>query len=57
VNRIPDPAAAQTFKKRAVEIADHAHNLRGAFSDGVGFLQGLDETERQRMSFVANDLR
>ncbi|EGE82652.2 DNA replication complex GINS protein psf3 [Blastomyces gilchristii SLH14081] len=37
----------ETFKKRAMEIADHAHNSRGALSDGVEFLRGLDETERQ----------
>jgi GINS complex subunit 3 len=37
----------QTFKKRAAEIADHAHNPKGALGDGVEFLQGLDETERQ----------
>ncbi|PGH11664.1 DNA replication complex GINS protein psf3 [Polytolypa hystricis UAMH7299] len=36
-----------TFKKRAMEIADHAHNTRGALGDGVEFLRGLDETERQ----------
>jgi GINS complex subunit 3 len=39
--------AWQTFKKRAAEIADHAHNSRGAVGDGVEFLRGLDETERQ----------
>lgn len=37
-----------TFKKRAAEIADHANNARGSISDGVDFLRGLDETERQR---------
>jgi GINS complex subunit 3 len=37
----------KTFKKRAAEIADHAHNPRGATGDGVDFLRGLDETERQ----------
>ncbi|KAJ5567469.1 hypothetical protein N7535_006775 [Penicillium sp. DV-2018c] len=37
----------QTFKKRAAEIADHAHNSRGAVGTGVDFLRGLDETERQ----------
>lgn len=30
-----------------MEIADHAHNSRGALGDGVEFLRGLDETERQ----------
>jgi GINS complex subunit 3 len=37
----------KTFKKRAAEIADHAHNPKGALGDGVEFLRGLDETERQ----------
>lgn len=37
----------QTFKKRAAEIADHAHNHRGALGDGADFLRGLEETERQ----------
>ena len=37
----------QTFKKRAAGIADHAHNPRGALGEGVEFLRGLDETERQ----------
>ncbi|KAJ6090150.1 hypothetical protein N7486_008965 [Penicillium sp. IBT 16267x] len=37
----------ETFKRRAAEIADQAHNLRGAVGDGVEFLRGLDETERQ----------
>lgn len=41
--------AWQTFKKRAAEIADHAHNSRGAVGGGVDFLRGLDETERQCM--------
>ncbi|KAJ9257423.1 hypothetical protein DTO207G8_2177 [Paecilomyces variotii] len=36
-----------TFKKRAAEIADHAHNPRGALGEGAEFLRGLDETERQ----------
>ena len=35
----------QTFKKRAAEIADHAHNPRGAPGD---FVQRLDEMELQR---------
>lgn len=38
---------AQTFKKRAAEISDHAHNPRGAVGEGVDFLRGLDESERQ----------
>lgn len=42
----------QTFKNRAAEIADHAHNPRGAVGDGVDFLRGLDETERQCMSRI-----
>ena len=39
----------QTFKKRAAEIADHAHNVRGALGEGADFLRGLDEMERQCM--------
>ncbi|KAL4821837.1 hypothetical protein BDW67DRAFT_149643 [Aspergillus spinulosporus] len=45
---------SNTFKKRAAEIADHAHNPKGALGDGVEFLQGLDETERQLFR-VAHD--
>ncbi|KAJ5388350.1 hypothetical protein N7509_010891 [Penicillium cosmopolitanum] len=37
----------ETFKKRAAEVSDQAHNPRGAVGDGVDFLRGLDETERQ----------
>jgi GINS complex subunit 3 len=37
----------KTFKKRASEIADHAHNPRGALGEGAEFLRGLDEFERQ----------
>ncbi|KAI9821457.1 MAG: DNA replication protein [Thelocarpon impressellum] len=37
----------ETFKVRAAEIADHAHNPRGALGEGADFLRGLDETERQ----------
>ncbi|KAF2431693.1 DNA replication complex GINS protein PSF3 [Tothia fuscella] len=37
----------ETFKKRAKEIADHAHNPRGALGEGAEFLRGLDEEERQ----------
>jgi GINS complex subunit 3 len=35
------------FRKRAADIADHAHNPRGALGEGADFLRGLDETERQ----------
>lgn len=38
---------SETFKKRAAEIADHAHNPRGALGEGADFLRGLDEMERQ----------
>ena len=38
----------QTFKERAAEIADHAHNPRGALGEAQDFLRGLDEMERQR---------
>lgn len=38
----------QAFKIRAAEIADHAHNSRGAVGEGAEFLRGLDEWERQR---------
>ncbi|KAJ5596737.1 hypothetical protein N7450_003195 [Penicillium hetheringtonii] len=44
---ISDAAYPETFKKRAAEISDHAHNPRGAVGDGVEFLRGLDEIERQ----------
>jgi GINS complex subunit 3 len=37
----------ETFKARAAEIADHAHNTHGALGEGVDFLRGLDEMERQ----------
>ena len=37
----------QAFKRRAAEVADHAHNPRGALGEGQEFLRGLDETERQ----------
>jgi hypothetical protein len=39
---------SETFKKRAAEIADHAHNPQGVISSGGEFLKGLDENERQR---------
>ncbi len=42
----------KTFKKRAAEIADHAHNPRGAVGDGADFLRGLDETERIRELYM-----
>lgn len=38
----------KTFKKRAAEIADHAHNPRGTVGESADFLRGLDETERMR---------
>ena len=38
---------SETFKKRASEIADHAHNPRGALGEGADFLRGLEEMERQ----------
>ncbi len=41
----------QTFKQRAAEIADHAHNPRGALGEGAEFLRGLDEMERQCMAY------
>lgn len=39
----------QTFKTRAAQIADHAHNPRAAHGEGSEFLKGLDETERRCM--------
>ncbi|KAL2404273.1 DNA replication complex GINS protein psf3 [Exophiala dermatitidis] len=42
-----DIRRGQTFKTRAAEIADQAHNPRGALGDGAEFLRGLDETERR----------
>ena len=38
---------AQSFKVRAREISDHAHNPRGALGEGADFLRSLDEMERQ----------
>ncbi|CAD6581297.1 MAG: DNA replication protein [Alectoria sarmentosa] len=38
---------SETFKERAAEIADHAHNPRGALGEAQDFLRGLDEMERQ----------
>lgn len=47
-------AGVKTFKKRAAEIADHAHNPTGAIGGGGGdFLKGLDENERHRESIAA----
>lgn len=43
----PGLTASQTFRKRAAEIADHAHNPKGAMGEGAEFLRGLDEIERQ----------
>ncbi|KAI7089227.1 hypothetical protein KC356_g2646 [Hortaea werneckii] len=40
----------ETFKQRALEIADKSQNTRAAMSqagDGADFMSGLDETERQ----------
>ena len=37
----------QTFKARAAEIADHAHNSRGALGEGLDSPRGLDELEKQ----------
>ncbi|EGD91036.1 DNA replication complex GINS protein psf3 [Trichophyton rubrum D6] len=37
---------SHTFKTRAMQISDHAHNPAGPMS-GQEFLRGLDETERQ----------
>ncbi|KZZ91292.1 GINS complex, subunit Psf3 [Ascosphaera apis ARSEF 7405] len=42
-----DDVLIETMKKRAIEIFNHAHNPRGALGEGVEFLRGLDETERQ----------
>ena len=38
---------ANSFKVRAREISDHAHNPRGALGEGADFLRSLDEMERQ----------
>ncbi|RPB23783.1 DNA replication complex GINS protein-like protein psf3 [Terfezia boudieri ATCC MYA-4762] len=38
---------ANSFKIRAREVSDHAHNPRGALGEGADFLRGLDEMERQ----------
>ncbi|KAM0716759.1 hypothetical protein Q7P37_008204 [Cladosporium fusiforme] len=36
----------ETFKKRAIEIADKASNSRNLVSEGGDWMKGLDETER-----------
>jgi len=36
----------ETFRKRAAEIADQAHNSRSVLGNGAEFMRGLDETER-----------
>ncbi|KAI9741393.1 MAG: DNA replication protein [Cirrosporium novae-zelandiae] len=44
---------SETFKKRAAEIADHANNARGGgIAEGVEFLRGLDEMERQSLQIA-----
>ncbi|KAI9673225.1 MAG: DNA replication protein [Caeruleum heppii] len=48
---------SETFKRRAAEIADHAHNPRGAMGEGVEFLRGLDETERQLFRAAHDDAK
>ena len=45
--QLANKVGCQTFKTRAADIADHAHNPRGALGDGADFLRGLDEMERQ----------
>ncbi|RMX83723.1 hypothetical protein D0869_05103 [Hortaea werneckii] len=45
----------ETFRQRALEIADKSQNTRAAMSqagDSADFMSGLDETERQRTSFL-----
>ncbi|KAF7845635.1 hypothetical protein BT93_L1493 [Corymbia citriodora subsp. variegata] len=37
---------SETFRARAAEIADHAHNVRGGLAEGQTFLASLDELER-----------
>jgi len=44
----------ETFKKRAAEIADQAHNSRSALGEGAEFMRSLDETER-RLFHSAHD--
>ncbi|KAF2674378.1 DNA replication complex GINS protein-like protein psf3 [Microthyrium microscopicum] len=38
---------SESFKKRAREIADQAHNSGRSLGDAADFLRGLDEEERQ----------
>lgn len=45
--RIVSSLKEQTFKQRASEIADRAHNSRSALGEGAEFTKGLDENERQ----------
>jgi len=45
---------SETFKKRAAEIADQAHNSRSALGEGAEFMRSLDETER-RLFHSAHD--
>ena len=39
---------SQTFRARAAEIADHAHNSRGILGEGADVPKGLDELEKKR---------
>lgn len=43
-----------TFKKRAAEIADQAHNSRSIMGGGAEFMRSLEETER-RLFHAAHD--
>ncbi|ORY83234.1 hypothetical protein BCR37DRAFT_379240 [Protomyces lactucae-debilis] len=36
-----------TFRSRVAKMADHAHNPTGAMAEGLAFLKGLDDFERQ----------
>ena len=40
---------SDTFRRRTIEIADHAVNPKGALGEGTEFLMGLEESERQSM--------
>jgi GINS complex subunit 3 len=40
-----------TFKSRVAKMADHAHNPTGAMAEGLEFLKGLDDYERQCKSY------
>ena len=44
----------ETFRKRAAEIADQAHNSRSALGEGAEYMRGLDEGER-RLFHAAHD--